>query len=112
VTKLFIDCGIICINSFISPTKEIRQLAKNIIGEDNFIEIYVNTPLEVCEARDIKGLYKKAREGKIKNFTGIDAPFEPPENPDVEIKTEEMSLEDSVKKCMDVILPKVTYPKM
>ena len=112
VTKLFIDCGIICINSFISPTKEIRQLAKNIIGEDNFIEIYVNTPLEVCEARDIKGLYKKAREGKIKNFTGIDAPFEAPENPAVEIKTEEMSLEDSVKKCMDVILPKVSYPKM
>ena len=111
VTKLFIDCGIICINSFISPTKEIRRMAKDIVGEENFIEIFVNTPLEVCEARDVKGLYKKAREGKIKNFTGIDAPFESPENPDVEIKTEELSLEDSVKKCMEVILPKVTYPK-
>ncbi len=110
VTKLFIDCGIICINSFISPTHKIRKLAKDIIGDENFIEIYVDTPLEICEARDIKGLYKKAREGKIKNFTGIDAPFEPPENPDVVIKTEEMSLEDSVKKCMDVILPKVSYP--
>ena len=112
VTKLFIDCGIICINSFISPTHKMRQMAKDIIGEENFIEIYVNTPLEVCESRDIKGLYKKAREGKIKNFTGIDAPFEEPENPDVVIKTEEMSLEDSVKKCMDVILPKVSYPNL
>ncbi len=111
VTKLFIDCGIICINSFITPTEDMRRLAKDIIGEENFIEIYVNTPLEVCEARDVKGLYKKAREGKIKNFTGIDAPFEPPENPDVEIKTEEMSLEESVKKCMEVILPKVKYPE-
>jgi adenylylsulfate kinase len=111
VSKLFVDCGIICINSFISPTNEIRDLAKDIIGRENFIEIYVNTPLEICEQRDIKGLYKKAREGKIKSFTGIDSPFEPPTNPDIEIKTEEMSLEDSVQKCMDVILPKVTYPK-
>jgi adenylylsulfate kinase len=110
VTKLFIDCGIICINSFITPTNEMRQMIKDIVGEENMIEIFVNTPLEVCESRDIKGLYKKAREGKIKNFTGIDSPFEPPENPDIEIKTVEMSLEDSVKKCMDFILPKVTYP--
>jgi len=75
VSKLFLNCGIICINSFISPTKKIRSMAKEIIGENDFIEVYVNTPLEVCEQRDVKGLYQKAREGKIKNFTGIDAPF-------------------------------------
>jgi len=82
VTKLFIDCGIICINSFITPTNDIRKMAKDIIGEDDFIEVFVNAPVEVCEQRDPKGLYKKAREGKIKDFTGIDAPFDIPENPD------------------------------
>ena len=72
VSKLFIDSGIICINSFVSPTIDIRSLAKEIIGEDNFIEIYVNAPLEVCEERDVKGLYKKARSGEIKGMTGIE----------------------------------------
>ncbi len=109
VSKLFLNCGIICINSFISPTKEIRDMAMDIIGKENFIEVYVNAPLEVCEQRDVKGLYQKAREGKIKNFTGIDAPFEAPENPDIEIKTDELSIEDSVQKCLKVILPKIEY---
>ena len=109
VTKLFINCGIICINSFITPTNDIRQMAKDIVGEDDFIEVYVNAPLEVCEQRDTKGLYKKAREGKIKNFTGIDAPFEPPEDPAIEIRTDKLSIEDSVQKCLEVILPKITY---
>jgi adenylylsulfate kinase len=109
VSKLFLNCGIICINSFISPTEEIRKMAKNIIGEDNFIEVYVNAPVEVCEQRDVKGLYKKAREGKIKNFTGIDAPFEEPESPDIEIRTDQLSIEDSVQKCLKVILPKIEY---
>ena len=89
------NCGIICINSFISPTREIRHMAMEIIGKENFIEVFVNAPLEVCEERDVKGLYQKAREGKIKNFTGIDAPFEEPENADIELKTHELSIEES-----------------
>jgi adenylylsulfate kinase len=109
VSKLFLNCGIICINSFISPTKEIRVMAKDIIGYDDFIEVYVNAPLEVCEQRDVKGLYQKAREGKIKNFTGIDAPFEAPEKPDIEIKTDKLTIEESVQKCLEVILPRIEY---
>ena len=109
ITKLFLNCGIICINSFISPTKEIRQMAKDIIGRKNFIEIYINAPIEVCERRDKKGIYEKARAGKIKNFTGIDSPFEPPENPDIEIKTAELSIKQSVAKCLKVILPLIEY---
>ena len=109
VSKLFLNCGIICINSFISPTKEIRTMAKEIIGEDDFIEVYVNAPLEVCEQRDVKGLYQKAREGKIKNFTGIDAPFEIPEAPAIEIKTNQLTIEESVQKSLEVILPRIEY---
>jgi adenylylsulfate kinase len=109
VSKLFLDCGIICLNSFISPTAAIRQMAKEIIGPEDFIEVYVNAPLEVCEQRDVKGLYKKARAGKIKRFTGIDAPYEPPENPDIEIRTDRLTVEDSAKKCLDFILPRIRY---
>lgn len=109
VSKLFMDCGIICINSFISPTREIRHMAMDIIGKEDFIEVYVNAPIEVCEQRDVKGLYKKAREGKIKNFTGIDAPFEAPEKPDIELKTGKQSIEGSIKYALEVILPRVTY---
>ena len=92
-SKLFLDAGVICINAFVSPTIEIRQTAKDIIGEKDFVEVFVNTPLEVCETRDVKGLYKKARAGEIKNFTGIDAPYEAPLNPQIEIKTVEQSIE-------------------
>lgn len=109
VSKLFMNCGIICINSFISPTHKIRHMAMEIIGKENFIEIYINAPIEVCEKRDIKGLYKKAREGKIKNFTGIDAPFEAPEHPDIELKTNKLSIEESVAKSLEVILPIIEY---
>ena len=109
VSRLFLNCGIICINSFISPTREIRNMAKEIIGNEDFIEVYVNAPLEVCEQRDVKGLYQKAREGKIKNFTGIDAPFEAPENSAVEIQTDKLTVEESVQKCLEVILPKIEY---
>jgi len=105
VSKLFLNCGIICINSFISPTKKIRAMAKEIIGEDNFIEVYINAPIEVCEQRDPKGLYKKVREGKIKNFTGIDSIFEAPENPDIEINTDLLSISESAKKALDIVLP-------
>jgi adenylylsulfate kinase len=107
VSKLLIHSGVITLNSFISPTEEIRQMAKDIIGKENFIEVFVNTPIEVCEQRDVKGLYKKAREGKIKNFTGIDSPFDPPLNPDVELHTERESIEESVKKCLVVVLPRI-----
>jgi adenylylsulfate kinase len=109
VTKLLINSGVITLNSFISPTREIRHRAMEIIGMDNFIEVHVSTPLEVCEQRDIKGLYKKAREGKIKNFTGIDSPFEAPEKPDVDVDTSILSIEESVEKILKVVIPKITY---
>ena len=109
VSKLFVDCGIICINSFISPTKEIREMAKQIIGEEDFIEVYINAPIEICEERDVKGLYKKARNGEIKNFTGIDSPFEEPENPNIEIRTDKLSIEDSTTKAMNIILPIIEH---
>ncbi|UBM62530.1 adenylyl-sulfate kinase [Candidatus Sulfidibacterium hydrothermale] len=109
VSKLFLNCGIICINSFISPTIAIRQMAKEIIGKENFIEIYVNAPVEICEQRDVKGLYKKARAGLIKNFTGIDAPFEAPQHPDIEIRTDQLNIDESVQKILEYILPKITY---
>ncbi len=105
VSKLFINAGMVCINSFVSPTIDIRAMAKEIIGEDDFLEIYINAPLEVCEARDVKGLYKKARNGEIKGFTGIDSPFEAPENPFLEIKTDILSLEESVQLVYQKILP-------
>ena len=109
VSKLFKEGGVILINCFISPTKEIRDQAKNIVGEKDFFDIYVNTPLEVCEQRDEKGLYAKARAGLIKNFTGIDSPYEEPENPAVEIKTTEMSIEEATSKILKVLLPRIEY---
>lgn len=96
ITKLYLDSGIITINSFISPTVEIRDFAKSIVGANDFIEIYINAPLEVCEKRDVKGLYKKARNGEIKNFTGIDSPYEAPVNPEIEIRTDEVEVEEAV----------------
>jgi len=96
VSKLFLNAGIICLNSFVSPTMKIRNAAKQIIGEKDFLEVFVNTPLEICEARDVKGLYKKARAGEIKGFTGIDSPYEAPQNPDIEVKTENQTIEESV----------------
>lgn len=111
VSKLFLNCGIITLNSFVSPTNEIRKMAREIIGEDDFMEIYVNAPLEVCEARDVKGLYAKARKGLIPDFTGITAPFEAPENPALEIRTDQMEVNESVQMLMDFILPIVEHQK-
>lgn len=110
VNKLMNDGGIITINSFVSPTKAIRLRAKDIIG-DVFEEVYINASLEACEARDVKGLYKKARSGEIKNFTGIDAPFEAPESPALEIKTDEETIEKSVTKLFTFALSKIKYSK-
>lgn len=103
VAKLFVDAGIITLAAFISPTHKDRMGIKNIIGKENFYEIYIDTPLEICEQRDPKGLYKKARLGEIKNFTGIDAPYEPPENPDLHIKTADTPLESCVKKVITFV---------
>lgn len=105
ISKLFIDCGVILIGCFISPTDKIRRKAESIIGKTDFLEVFVDTPLEICEQRDIKGLYKKAREGKIKDFTGIHSPFEKPENPFHIIKDEGKSLEYEVNKLVEKILP-------
>tara|TARA_Y100001954_G_scaffold5351_1_gene5824 strand:- start:936 stop:1544 length:609 start_codon:yes stop_codon:yes gene_type:complete len=105
VSKLFLNCGIVTLNCFVSPTIEIRNIAKDIIGEDNFIEVYINASIETCEERDVKGLYKKARKGEIKDFTGISAPFEAPENPDIEINTNKLSINESIQKVLDYILP-------
>jgi len=109
VSKLFCDGGVICLNSFVSPTIEIRALAKSIIGEENFIEVFVNTPLEICEQRDVKGLYKKARAGEIKGFTGIDSPFEAPPNPDINLLTENRTIEECVDECYDYLMPHLLF---
>ena len=103
-SKLFVDAGIICINAFVSPTIEVREMAREIIGSDDFVEVYVNTPLEVCEQRDVKGLYKKARAGEIKNFTGIDAPYEVPLNPQIEILTVEQSAEEACQLIINKLI--------
>jgi adenylylsulfate kinase len=105
VSRLFVQAGMISINCFISPTIEMRETARKIIGGVDFKEVYINTPLEVCEARDVKGLYAKARKGEIKNFTGIDAQYEEPINPDFEILTENRTVEECVDELMKGILP-------
>lgn len=107
--KLFLDGGIICLCSFVSPTREIRDLARQIVGEEDFLEVYVNAPIEVCEARDVKGLYAKARAGEIKQFTGIDSPFEAPEAPFLEIKTDEQDLPQSVQTLVEVLIPHIKW---
>jgi adenylylsulfate kinase len=108
VSKILINTGLITICSFISPTDDIRQLARSIIGEKDFIEIFLNPPLEVCEQRDTKGLYQRARAGEIKDFTGISSPFEPPQNPDLEIDTSVVSIKDSVDLIFDTIIDRIT----
>lgn len=100
VAKLFVDTGIITIAAFISPSNDLRRMASDIIGAEDFKEVYISTPLEVCEARDVKGLYARARRGEIKNFTGISAPFEVPEHPALSIDTSKVSLEDGVKQIL------------
>jgi len=107
VSRLFLNCGIITICSFISPTEEIRQAAKKIIGEQDYFEVYVNAPFEVCEQRDVKGLYKKARNGEIKNFTGLDAPFEAPAKPSVELRTDLKDLDSCKEELLQAILKRI-----
>jgi len=107
VSKLFLNCGIIAINSFISPTQEMRHIARDIVGKEDFLEIYINAPLNVCEQRDVKGLYARARKGEIKDFTGITSPFEDPFEADLEIRTDLLTIEESVEKLLEYLLPKI-----
>jgi adenylylsulfate kinase len=109
VSKLFLNCGIIIINCFITPTNEMRKMVRDIIGKENLVEVYVNAPLAVCEERDTKGLYGKARRGEIKNFTGINSPFDEPDQADIEIRTDLMNIEASAEKLLDFILPMISY---
>ena len=104
VGKLFVDTGIVTLAAFISPTDESRSMASEIIGEEDFKEVYVSTPLEVCEQRDVKGLYARARKGEIKDFTGVSAPFEEPSSPALSIDTSVLSLEESVNNVLELIL--------
>ncbi len=103
VGKLFVDTGIITIAAFISPSEEIREMAQEIIGKDDFKEIYISTPLEECERRDVKGLYARARRGEVKNFTGISAPFEAPVHPALTLDTSRLPLEESVKRLLEFL---------
>lgn len=107
IGKLFVDTGVITIAAFISPNNELREMASNIIGKENFVEVYISTPIEECEKRDVKGLYAKARRGEIKNFTGISAPFEAPQDAALSIDTSKHSVKESVDMLLDLILPKV-----
>lgn len=100
VSKLFVDAGLIVLTAFISPFKSDRQIARSLVKYDEFIEIFIDTPIDICEQRDPKGLYKKAREGALKNFTGIDSPYEKPENPQLHIKADKYS----VKECVTIII--------
>ena len=100
VSKLFVDSGLIVLTAFISPFRSDRKIAKSLVQYDEFIEIFVDTPIKICEDRDPKGLYKKAREGAIKNFTGIDSPYEEPEYPSIHLKTDELD----IKQCVDKVI--------
>lgn len=111
VGRLFVDTGIITIAAFISPNNQLREMAAEIIGKDDFVEVFVSTPLKECEKRDVKGLYAKARRGEIKNFTGISAPFEAPEHPDITLDTSKLPIEESVKILLDYVLPKAVLKK-
>lgn len=111
VGRLFVDTGIITIAAFISPNNLLREMAAEIIGKDDFVEVFVSTPLEECEKRDVKGLYAKARRGEIKNFTGISATFEAPEHPDITLDTSKLPVEESVKILLDYVLPKAVLKK-
>jgi adenylylsulfate kinase len=106
VSKLFVDAGVIVLTAFISPFREDRAMARQLIGEE-FTEVYVDCPIEVCEQRDVKGLYKKARAGEIQHFTGIDSPFESPENPEISVPTYQQTLAESVEQMFQYVISKV-----
>lgn len=108
VCKLFTDTGIITVAAFISPSEQLRNMAREIVGAERFLEVYLSTPLEECERRDVKGLYAKARAGKIPEFTGISAPFDVPQAPDLELDTTGLGVDQCVRKVMECIVPKIS----
>jgi len=105
VAKLVAVNGIIAIVSFITPTRSVREMVKSIVGDPDYVEVFINAPIAVCEKRDTKGLYRQAREGKIRDFTGIDSPFEIPVNPDIEIDTDKLNIEQCSNKLLEFVLP-------
>ena len=111
VSKLFIDSGIVVLASFIAPFEKDRKAVKEIVGSENFLEVFVDTSIEECERRDIKGLYKKARKGEISNFTGISSPYEKPESPDIKIETIDSSVEEAVELIYSKIKSKLSIDK-
>lgn len=108
VSKLFLDAGVIVLSAFISPFQADREQVRKIVGAENYIEVFVNAPIEVCEQRDVKGLYKKARAGEVKNFTGIDSPYETPVTPDITINTHENSVDESLVRLLTLVKPKIS----
>jgi len=112
VGKLFVDTGVVTCTSFISPYRADRDGARQIIGPDRFIEVFVDTPIECCEQRDPKGLYKKARAGEIKGFTGIDDPYEPPSNPEIVINAEEVSPQEAAVRVIELLESRGDVPRM
>jgi adenylylsulfate kinase len=111
IAKLFCDHGLIVICSLITPTLEMRDLAKSIIGSERFVEVFVNCPLDVCEQRDVKGLYKKARAGLLKNFTGIDSEYEKPLHPNIELRTDLWDVKKTARYLLRKVLPQIRYRK-
>ncbi len=110
VCKLFNNTGIITIASFVSPTEDLRRIARGIIGDEDFFEVYISTPLEECERRDVKGLYARARKGEVKNFTGVSAPFDVPENADMDVDTTDGTPEGAAARIMDKVIGRVAIP--
>lgn len=107
IGKLFVQTGVVTLACFVSPTNDIRQMAREIVGEEDFLEVYISTPIEECERRDVKGLYARAKKGEVKNFTGISAPFEAPVSPDIAIDTSKIPLEESVRTLTELIIKRV-----
>ena len=105
--NLMIDAGLVVLAAFVSPYRNDRDHIRKIVGDDNMVEIYIKTSIEECERRDVKGLYKKARKGEIKNMTGVSAPYESPLNPDIQINTEEVTIIDATKQIINFINPKL-----
>ena len=107
IGKLFVQTGVVTLACFVSPTNDIRQMAREIVGKEDFLEVYISTPIEECERRDVKGLYARAKKGEVKNFTGISAPFEAPVSPDIAIDTSKIPLEESVRTLTELIIKRV-----
>lgn len=107
ISKLFLDTGVITIVSFISPFRKERELARQLAGTKYFVEIYVDCPIEICEQRDVKGLYKRARAGEIKNFTGINSPYEIPDHPEISLRSDQLTIQECLDRLMELLVPRI-----